>query len=530
MKMAKDIRLHDIAFAGLSLILSLLVLLADPPFATYTDAYYHANAAGRLANGFGLTDEAIWTTVNAPDRLPATGVTPSYLYWMPLTAIVAGSSQAAGLSAQVVFMLFVWGAGLVAYRTTLRLGVERPGAWAAGLLVIGGGFYARYWAQADTFAIYAFIGSSGLLVQGYLLRAIRDRSAHGCLLAAAAGALAGLAHLARPDGLLALLTAIGGIALVALHTRRWRTSAGMAVIVIAAYSLFMLPWWARNLSEIGQWMPPGGLQSALYASYDQIVDWPPGATIPPIAASDWRALLEVRLDAAFGGSLLGGNFGTWLAVETLVIFAPVSLIALWRRRRDVFLWPLALFAIGLHFAMTVVFPLPGVRGGLLHGSVALFPWWMALGIAGIADSVVWVSRRRRSWNVTTARRIFWIFAVVCGMFISVLVMQRSIPAELNPQALYPGLERVPTGARIMSNDPAGVYFWLDHGGFVVPNAEPEAIVDLADRFQLDYLYLDRLALPRLMQPIWQRAPAFLRLIDESENWRLYAIDADTPAP
>ena len=78
--------------------------------------------------------------------------------------------------------------------------------------------------------------------------------------------------------------------------------------------------------------------------------------------------------------------------------APLMLVALWRRRRHAFLRGFWLYALGLHLAMTFIFPFSGYRGGLFHSAAALFPWWMALGVVGLDDVIDWIAQRRRQWK------------------------------------------------------------------------------------------------------------------------------------
>ncbi|MCY3866259.1 MAG: hypothetical protein OXG68_12550, partial [Chloroflexi bacterium] len=58
---------------------------------SYTDAYYHFNAASRLARGDGFVEDYLWNYLDAPMELPAS----SHRYWMPLTAMLAALGMAA---------------------------------------------------------------------------------------------------------------------------------------------------------------------------------------------------------------------------------------------------------------------------------------------------------------------------------------------------------------------------------------------------------------------------------------------------
>ena len=138
---------------------------------SYTDAYYHFNAASRLARGDGFVEDYLWNYLDAPMGLPA----PSHRYWMPLTSILAALGMTAlGApgdygAAQAPFILLAAGACMVAYATTRSLAGKRRNAWIAGLLTAFGGFFAPRWGAIDTFAPYALIGSLALLCSGKAL-------------------------------------------------------------------------------------------------------------------------------------------------------------------------------------------------------------------------------------------------------------------------------------------------------------------------------------------------------------------------
>ena len=192
-------------FAALALVVAFALtrgLVAQPGF---TDAFYHFNAADRLARGDGLTDPYLWTYIGAPDHLPA----PSHLYWMPLTSLLAAAGMAllgapgTYAAAQLPFTLLFAGTALVGFWLGGKIGGGRRHAWVAGLLTLFSGYYTRFWGATDTFAPYALIGSLCLVALGLAVERLSD-SRRAYSLCLAAGALAGLAHLTRADGLLLL--------------------------------------------------------------------------------------------------------------------------------------------------------------------------------------------------------------------------------------------------------------------------------------------------------------------------------------
>ncbi len=138
----------------------------------YTDAYYHFNAAARLAAGQGLTDAYLWTYIGAPETLPASGLTPSHLYWMPMTSLMAAAGMkllnAVGSysAAQLPFTLMFAATAVIGFWLGRKIGGSNRHAWLAGLLTLFSGFYTRFWGTMDTFAPYALFGSLCLLVMG----------------------------------------------------------------------------------------------------------------------------------------------------------------------------------------------------------------------------------------------------------------------------------------------------------------------------------------------------------------------------
>ena len=170
-----------------------------------------------------------------PDSLPA----PSHLYWAPLTSLSAGAAMwildapDSYAAAQAPFTLMFFGAALLAYWLAGYLGGGARHRWTAGTLTLFSGFFSRFWGATDTFAPYALIGASALVLLGFANVALQE--AHGdrrrlVTLSTAAGALSGLGHLTRPDG--ALLALIGLLIVI------WRMYRGP----VETRSLLYLRW------------------------------------------------------------------------------------------------------------------------------------------------------------------------------------------------------------------------------------------------------------------------------------------------
>ncbi len=531
--MLKISRSH-ILFLILVIILAFLLTYGLVGRPAYPDAYYHFNVANRLVAGDGFVDDYLWTYIGAPDSLPA----PSNLYWMPMTSIIASlgmrlfNAPENYMAAQFFFALMVAGTGIIAFRLAYMLEGTSRQAWIAGLLSVVGGFFAARWGTMDTFAPYAFIGSLALLFIGLGISS-KDRNWRYWMLA---GVFAGLGHLTRADGLLLVLT---GWAVIFFPTdfiwgdlRQIIAKRLFWIVVFTGfYLLTMTPWFLRNLSEIGTILPVGGTQSIWFTEYNDLFNYPPSSSPDMLFVDGLITFIESRWLA------LTNNLGTVVAVEGIVILTPFILIGLWKRRNRPLLRGVWIFALGIHLAMTFVFPFPGYRGGLFHAVSALVPFWMILAILGLDDVIDWIAKRRRSWNPRTAKPIFSImfFLICCVITITV-----ALPSRVNSNSglgrVYAGIQDlVPLSARVMINDPAQLYYALGMGGVTLPNESIDIVPVIAEQYDIDYLLLEFvqddgsiLAAPLKFQFDADNPPDFLDPIPfpNRKDVRLYAIITD----
>ena len=470
------IRRDVLRLAGIACVGAVLLVLAiQQP--GYTDAYYYFNAAQRLATGRGLTDAALWTYIAAPSGLPV----PSHLYWMPLAALVQAASMAlfgaTFRAAQLPMALCYIGLVLLAYGIGLRLGRTRRAALLAALLTMFSGFYIGYWTTTDTFSLYGLVGAGALVCTALA------KERNNLRWYAAAGALCALAHLTRADGVLLLAVLL----LIALWSRpQSKPHLRGAGIALVAYLLVMSPWFIRNVNAVGTALPVGGFQTAYMRAYDEIANYPPGVSFADFA--DWGVgnILRSRWDALAGES---GTLWTWIAVEGMIVVLPLALVAAWKRRRDAFLAPFALYAVGLHLLMTFIFALPGPRGGLFHSAAALVPFWMALGAVGLDDAVTWAAKRRR-WPRKQALNVFSVALVIIAAGLSGVLLLASM-ARNNAGVFYREIgARLPADAVVMVNDPPAFAYLTGRSAVVLPNARPDVIPELVRRYGVTHIIVD----------------------------------------
>lgn len=463
---------------GLSLLvgLTLMVVINEPG---YTDAYYYTNAGKRLATGDGLTDPYLWNYLNPPDQLPA----PSHTYWMPLTSLAIATSMkifgATFTAAQIPSVLSLAGLATLAGWLGGRLGDgERRYICLPGLIVLFGGLFAPFWVTTDSFALYGLLGAAALISIGI------GHEKSDWRWFAAAGIFCGLAHLTRADGLLLLLVALAVIWLPPLSRNKLRNKAILTLALISSYLLVMLPWFVRNLDIIDAPLPSGGIRTMYLRGYNEIFAYPVDWSAQNFFEWGWGNILQSRAQA------LLTNSATWLLIEGLVVLAPFALVALWQRRHQPFLTGFWLYALGLHLVMTFIFAYPGSRGGLFHSSAALLPFWAVLGIlgldAGIDKMVQWRNWKRHEARLVFGTTVVIMAALLGGLWLTLQLRNRDAAPDYENLA-----ESLPADARLMVNDPAAWYYHTGRWGVTLPDAPLDRLPEIARRFCITHLVLDK---------------------------------------
>src|SRR5438132_10289990 len=216
------VRLADLAVLTLLALVSRIGAAALVDYAPYTDPAYYTLVAEQLATGHGFSVPVIWSFLEVGARLPTPAVlpVPSNGHWMPLTSIVAavfmglfGPTWRAGQIPMVVLS-----AALVpfTYLVSWELFRSRWIAWLSAVLAIFAGPLLLYYPTIENFAVFGVAGAAALYTA---TRAVRSQRPGPWLVAA--GLLAGLATLARIDGLLLVVA----LAIAWIVLRGWRSRA-----------------------------------------------------------------------------------------------------------------------------------------------------------------------------------------------------------------------------------------------------------------------------------------------------------------
>lgn len=498
------------------------------PTPTYMDAYYYTTNGQRLAAGDGFTELVIWQYLDDPAGLP----TPSHSYWMPLTSILAAVGYNLGdgfWAAQLPFWLLAGLLPLLAYWISLQFFSERRQVWTAVLLTISGGFYTRFLNQPSTFVPFAWAGGLCLLFLAFT----QQRPAQKWWLLA--GLTAGLAHLTRADG--ALLLIVGGLTwfvdVFSLRsTRRAQrkerkisaSSALSAVNLILGYLLVMTPWFIRNWRVWGRPLPISGTQTLFLTTYDDLFAYGRSFDLAHFLEWGWGNILQSKLD----GLLLAG--GTFIAVCGVVFLTPLIVWGWLKWWRDggkrPFLRSLAWYALLLFATMSLVFTFPGGRGGLMHSSVALWPWLMVLATAGLDFAVEWVATKLPHWEPQKAKPRFATLFVVVAFAISATLFYARADTTLEAEVYAEVGEMVPETAVIMAGNAPGVTYHTGLPALSIPNEPIPVLQEAAARYGVTHLLLDQDHPQPLAELYAQQAvPPGFQLLFARDGYQLYQLSS-----
>jgi len=471
-----------------------MIVVAQPG---YTDAYYYAAVAGRVARGEGLTADFVWNYLEAP-RFASLPIA-SHRFWMPLATLVqaAGIAIAGGplgdfRAAQLAIVAVATLVPIMTYAAARSLGATVVTSLVAAAVAGLGGALAPAWVSLDAFGIAAVLGTAFFL-------AFR-RAAHGSVIAGVvAGLLVGLLYLARAEG------AFFGLTLVWLTGRRRTMRAGAAGSAVAL--AIGLAWLVRN-AMLGF---PGDLfaRAVLLVRYEDFF-----ALAPPSLDAFVGAPAEVL--AAKGGALLTNAV---TAAMALLLVPIVPLVIAARRRWDrPEVRAFAGLVLAVYLAQSLVFTLHSVRGSWFHAIAAFFPFAVALAAAGTEDLFAGATRAMAR---TLAAASLAAFGVVSAFALAQWDVDFNTPYRERAAVSA----QLPPGPLVVTD--AAAWRWISgHQAVLAPSDGPSsascaAAVYLATTLVLESAhftrYEDLYGSQRSDQFTWQ---------DERGGIRLYSVRQD----
>jgi hypothetical protein len=492
-------RLLLLSAAALAVRIVSAIYVSEPG---YTDAYYYADVASRLAHGQGLSADFVWNFIEAPGFSPLP--VASHRFWVPLTSVLGalGIASVGGVvgefrGAQAAIVAVAAFVPLAAYAAARELDVAEPYALGAAGIAGLGGVMAPGFVATDSFAPAALIGTLFFLMYR---RAAAGSVSAGVL----AGALVGLLYLARTEG------AFFGLALLALIARPDARRAGVAGSAVAL--AIGGAWFARDLA-VGV-APDLVARTTLLVRYESFfaIASPSAAdfvgSLPAVLSDKLTALIQNALTAVF----------TFAA-----LLAPLLAIGAWRLRRRAQVGAYLALLAAVYAAQSLVWTLHSTHGSYFHSLSAFFPFGVALAAAG-------TQRVLGSRDAAVAR--LWVFG---GLIVIVALTYGSV---VQWDATFGALARERRAAAdlllpgpLLASDAAAWRYITGHVAVVTPADGPAAAACAAARYGAKSLVLDSQRFSAY-DAIWDGArPAWLGPPESRGRVRVFPIyDATCDGP
>jgi len=505
------------------------VLVAIYPDPAYPDSYYYVDVARAIAAGNGLNVDFVWIFAEVGNRLPDPAVLPipSNAHWLPLAsfvqapfvAVLGPTAIASALPGALIGSLAAPLTWLIARDAGARpiVGV------AAGVLSAIPGAATVFMAQPENFAVLHPLVAATLWCTA---RGLKGDARSFAL----AGLLAGLATLARNDGI--LLAGAIGLVWVADRVRSWRARRGRqswsrvddrspipvaaAFVAAALFLLVMGPWWLRQLAVFGSISPTSSTGVALWLR--SIQEWNSITANPSLEsflAQGWGQIIASRLDGLVSAL---GNFVVFIASVVLLPFLVIGAIA---RRHSRDFGPWFVYTFVAFAGATFLYPLHVPGGAFIHTAIGLAPHAAILAMEGILLVVTWLAGRRRRWDAGTAGSIF-VWGMVALVVASAVIFTRGVHAGWD-SARQPRIELarylddggIREDDRILSIDAGGFKYWTGRPGVVTPDDPIEVIESVAVAYGAEWLVVERNDAARALAPVlagtrppWIGAPVF----------------------
>jgi 4-amino-4-deoxy-L-arabinose transferase-like glycosyltransferase len=478
-----------VGVAALAVRLVYASAIVGPPT---DDPAYYVTVARNLYEGHGFTSNVIWqysVTFSSPTH-------PAGEFWMPLASwLICGAYVVMGVSwpaAQAPGVLMGSGLAVLTYAIAWRLFAGRPGqrglATAAGLLVALNGVLAYQSVSADSSAPFALLAALALWIAGRHLvpsdsgttRMDRRQTAW----AAACGLSAGLAYLARSDGLY-LVLAMAAVTLLA----DWRRRGVQSIIrwllpMLAGAGVVVVPWLLRNVVVFGTPFPASATRLMLLTQYEDLFNYTSPLTVERWWAQGLHALLAIRDEALWHN---------WHGVLDFLFFPTVLLpiAGLLLLRRQGGLAPAWWFGGMLLASTALVFPVATLAGTFYHDVGALAPFLAVGSVCAVKTGVDRLAALRR-WRRD-------VFGLVYSALLTVVLVQLVLTlgvtaAEHRAQAGRLAEVASWLGDRdakvVISTEPYNVSYLTGGEALMLPTGEqPAVVLELARRYQAEYVVI-----------------------------------------
>jgi 4-amino-4-deoxy-L-arabinose transferase-like glycosyltransferase len=482
-------------------IISVLVIAAAgylQKSAGYMDAEYYAVTGKALVSGRGFTQDFLWNYLDDPASLPH----PSNTYWMPMATILSTGSISLQLGSQksTLWVLQILFSALIPVITAwiaFSFTARRSDGWMAGLLGLFPGFYLLYYAVPETFTPEMVFGALLIILLARMLAAKREK--FRLLTWAGIGALCGLLHMTRAEGLIWLLIVLGCLVFLGFRTRNLKYLLTTFLVVIFGYAIVSGAWYVRNVILWGQLFPPGTSRTLWLSNYDQTFLFPPDS----LSLKNWINLgtgpiMRVRLDA------LWMNIKSAIAVQGGILLVPFIIAGCWLRKKDNRLILAGIYYATIFLLMTLVFPFAGMRGGFIHAAAGVQIFFWAVVPVGLDRFVHW-GEQKRNWQLEQARRVFQVGIVAIMIFLTGLIFYQRVLSMTSGTSNWLVDENqynliqaklIQTGNLninnvVMVKNPPGWNLVAGTPAIVIPDGGLDAVKSVAAKFGAKILIIDK---------------------------------------
>jgi hypothetical protein len=186
--------------------------------------------------------------------------------------------------------------------------------------------------------------------------------------------------------------------------------------------------------------------------------------------------------------------------------------------------------------MTLIFPLPGSRGGFLHSAAAFQPLFWAAAADGLVGFIE-VGVRWRNWKLPRASIGFGILIVAVAASMTVGLSAIRLAGDSDGQSgwaaswnQYRVVDRaldqmnVPSETVILVNNPPGFFVASGRSSIVIPNGGLEALMAAASQFHAEYLILEKNTVKELRYlynfPADQPGIKYIEPVGETQLFRI----------
>jgi Dolichyl-phosphate-mannose-protein mannosyltransferase len=467
-----------------------------------------------------LNVDFIWIFAEVGNHIPNPAVLPipSNAHWLPLDSflqapfitILGPTALASALPGLLIGAL----SGPLTWLIARDAGARPLVAVSAAVIAAIPGAAAPFMSQPENFAILEPLVAAALWLTARGLKGDR-------LSFALAGLLAGLASLARNDGV--LLAGAIGLVWLADRLRWWRARRGRHAwshvddrppigwlaggLAAVLFLVVMGPWWARQLLTFGSISPTSSSGAALWIR--SISEWNSITADPTLArflAQGWGAIIASRLDGLVSASW---NFMVFICS---VVLLPFLLLGILARRHSRDFGPWFVYTFVAFAGATILYPLHVPGGAFIHTAIGLLPHAAILSVEGVVLVGSLISGRSGRASGGVAGTNLLVSGVVGLVLGAAIIFTPTVHAGWDAsraprQALAAELSTLTASGvvqsedRILSIDAGGIKYWTGHPGVVTPDDPLPTIESVAVAYHTRWLVLERDDAARALAPV-----------------------------